>query len=358
MTITFEDIERSKIYIYGTGTFGVEVFELSKRMGLKVESFIDHFENPQFLLKEVIRVDELSTLEDFTVILGVCNLFGDLSAISNSILDRNPRARVISPVQLAKICFSKGLKLENYWLTGDTGYISRSTEEIEFLKEMLYDESSRNLVDAIVRYRTTGFVQDIPQPDNLNDQYLPANLPTPPTSLRMLELGAFKGEDLLRFVSRGRIFDLAFCVEPDIGNYNSLVFEISRSEIPNVYPIPTGAWSETSQLKFKANGKTGAQLSENGEGSITVMRFDDLVGSNSINYIKMDIEGAELAAIEGLEKTIVNQLPHLALSVYHKPEDLWEIPRKIRLLAPDAYNFYLRVYGHQTFDTVLYCVPK
>ena len=86
--------------------------------------------------------------------------------------------------------------------------------------------------------------------------------------------------------------------------------------------------------------------------------MDDLIGSSFINYIKMDIEGAEISAIAGLKNTIIKQNPHLAISVYHKPTDLWEIPFKINQIAPDTYSFFLRVYGHQTFDTVLYCIPR
>ena len=223
---------------------------------------------------------------------------------------------------------------------------------------MLGDHQSRELVDQIVRYRISGFVEDIPTPERLEDQYLPSELPTPPNSLNMLELGSYKGEDLKRFLSRSKEINFAFCLEPDFDNYQGLVLQIKELNMPNVFPLPIGAWEVTSQLKFASNGQTGAQINDLAENSILVMKLDDLVGSSLINYIKMDIEGAEIQAIEGLRKTIYAQTPHLAISVYHKPTDLWEIPFKINRLAPAAYSFFLRVYGHQTFDTVLYCVPK
>jgi len=125
-----------------------------------------------------------------------------------------------------------------------------------------------------------------------------------------------------------------------------------------VFPLPVGAWSVTSQLKFESNGQSDARVSELAESSIMVIKMDELIGSRFINYIKMDIEGAEIPAIEGLKNTIFNQSPHLAISVYHKPLDILEIPLKVNEIAPGAYNFFLRVYGHQTFETVLYCIPK
>ena len=174
----------------------------------------------------------------------------------------------------------------------------------------------------------------------------------------MLELGSFKGEDLKRFLLRSKKIDSAFCFEPDIENYRDLVIQVQKLELPNVFPLPIGAWNETSQLNFESNGQSDARVSELGENSILVVRMDELIGSSEINYIKMDIEGAEIPAIEGLNDTISQQNPHLAISVYHKPTDLLEIPMKVNEIAPGAYNFFLRVYGHQTFETVLYCIPK
>ena len=358
MTTTFGTIEDSTIYIYGTGSFGSLTLEYCNQLGLKVDGFVDHIVKPKDSIKNVLSVGDLPIQENLTVILGVCNLFGDLQKISSLILSRNPSANIITPVQFAKLCLTSGLVLENYWLTGDTEYLSNHVSEIVELKHLLGDEHSRGLVDQIVKYRVNGLVEDIPEPEDFQDQYLPSGLPTPPSSLNMLELGSFKGEDLKRFLSRSKEVKFAFCLEPDFQNYGALVSQISELGNPNIFPLPIGAWQETSQLKFTSNGKTGAKLNEQAENSILVMKMDDLIGSSFINYIKMDIEGAEISAIAGLKNTIIKQNPHLAISVYHKPTDLWEIPFKINQIAPDTYSFFLRVYGHQTFDTVLYCIPR
>jgi FkbM family methyltransferase len=358
MNSPIERIQDSTIYIYGTGSFGRDTLEFCHQLGLNIEGFVDHIPKSQGSIKNYIRVEDLPPQKKITVILGVCNLFGDLKKICNLILSRNPLAIILTPVQFAKMCVANGLVLKNYWLTGDTTYLPSSKQEIEDLKNLLDDEQSRELVNQIIKYRIDGFVEDIPKPEPFEDQYLPSELPTPPNSLNMLELGSYKGEDLKRFISRSKEINFAFCLEPDFENYQALVLQVKELNVSNVFPLPIGAWEVTSQLKFASNGQTGAQIDELAENSILVMKLDDLVGSSLINYIKMDIEGAEIQAIEGLKKTIYTQTPHLAISVYHKPADLWEIPFKINQLAPNAYAFFLRVYGHQTFDTVLYCVPK
>lgn len=70
----------------------------------------------------------------------------------------------------------------------------------------------------------------------------------------------------------------------------------------------------------------------------------------------MDIEGAELKALEGATECISKYSPQLAISVYHKPEDIIEIPMFIKSLNP-KYRFWLRHYSLSWFDTVLYAVP-
>ncbi|KPU44675.1 hypothetical protein OXPF_17610 [Oxobacter pfennigii] len=69
--------------------------------------------------------------------------------------------------------------------------------------------------------------------------------------------------------------------------------------------------------------------------------------------IKMDIEGAELHALLGAKNIIQKHKPKLAISAYHKPEDIYELPRLIKELNPN-YKFALRHYTNGLFETVLY----
>lgn len=67
----------------------------------------------------------------------------------------------------------------------------------------------------------------------------------------------------------------------------------------------------------------------------------------------MDIEGAELNALKGGEKLIRKYKPKLAICVYHKPEDIFELPQYLLQLNPD-YKFWIRKYGQFYTDMVLY----
>lgn len=78
-----------------------------------------------------------------------------------------------------------------------------------------------------------------------------------------------------------------------------------------------------------------------------------MVGSDNVTFIKMDIEGAEMEALEGAQKTIERCKPKLAISIYHKEDDLWEIPYYILKKYP-WYKIYIRHYALTTNETVMY----
>ena len=73
-----------------------------------------------------------------------------------------------------------------------------------------------------------------------------------------------------------------------------------------------------------------------------------------IDFIKMDIEGSELAALRGAAASIRHYRPKLAISLYHNPNDLFEIPFYIQ----GNFPFYEMYFVHHTIhneESVLYC---
>jgi hypothetical protein len=71
----------------------------------------------------------------------------------------------------------------------------------------------------------------------------------------------------------------------------------------------------------------------------------------------MDLEGAELDALEGMKAIIKNDQPVLAVCAYHKQHDLWEIPLLLHSLS-DQYTFFLRAHEDEGWELVYYCVPQ
>ena len=74
-----------------------------------------------------------------------------------------------------------------------------------------------------------------------------------------------------------------------------------------------------------------------------------------IDFIKMDIEGSELAALKGGENVLRRDRPRLAISLYHRIDDFFAIPLWIDGLGC-GYRFYLEHYSIHGEETVLYAI--
>ena len=86
------------------------------------------------------------------------------------------------------------------------------------------------------------------------------------------------------------------------------------------------------------------------------MPIDEAVDPNNrVTFIKMDIEGSELEALKGAQQTIQRDRPKLAICIYHKPEDMTDIPLYIKSLVPE-YRLYVRHHSNRCSETVLYAV--
>ena len=117
--------------------------------------------------------------------------------------------------------------------------------------------------------------------------------------------------------------------------------------------IERGMWSEKTQLHFQGGYSGAARVSDDGEVIVEVDTIDNVLEGNRVSFIKMDIEGAEYHALLGAKKTIMKHRPRMALSLYHNPWDVIEIPSLI-LKYDDSYRFAVRQYRAAGGETVLY----
>ena len=127
---------------------------------------------------------------------------------------------------------------------------------------------------------------------------------------------------------------------------------------PRIHPRAQGLYDRHAWLAFDDDSPLGAHVvptcETRTENLVEVVRLDDAV-EEGVTYIKMDIEGAELAALEGSAATIRRNRPKLAICVYHRPSDYFDIPRWIDGMQCD-YRLYLRQHSSFNIDTVLYAI--
>lgn len=266
-----------------------------------------------------------------------------------NVIDTAPEGKKVG--ELAAVSLEKFV--ENY--QGEQIVISSYKNSQSMIKQlMLYDIPKENIVNGgVTIYRLT---------EGAIYFDLEALLPVLDEEV-LVDGGCFDGANSKQFLEWTEGKGYSYCFEPDEKNILAIQKKLEpfrgKFEI-----IPNALWSERQQMSLNAKGNFASSLLTEEEGSdklskaitIETASVDECLGDKRITFIKMDIEGAELQALKGCRKVIKSQKPRLAISVYHRLEDIWKIPELILSYYPE-YKFYLRHYSFADYDTVLYAIP-
>ena len=101
-----------------------------------------------------------------------------------------------------------------------------------------------------------------------------------------------------------------------------------------------------------------SHIADSGNITVNVDTIDNIVGDTPIGLIKMDIEGAELNALKGAINTLKKCRPYLALSAYHKPEDLITLPQFIKSVYGNCGIYLRKDFRLSLTGFDLYVVPR
>jgi FkbM family methyltransferase len=149
---------------------------------------------------------------------------------------------------------------------------------------------------------------------------------------------------------------------------NLAVFEANLALNPGLAErieiVPRALWDTSDEtLTFSDSGPSSTVNPGNPDTAAPTTRtlaIDDFVeqkGLDRVDFIKMDIEGAEPRALLGAKRTIQRCKPKLAICVYHRKDDFYQIPAIINEIDPE-YAFYLDHYTIHREETVLYALHK
>ena len=122
-----------------------------------------------------------------------------------------------------------------------------------------------------------------------------------------------------------------------------------------IHPIALHA--ESATLGFTDQGGPTSHLGTGDNTSVRGERLDAILAAQRLSFLKLDVEGAERAALVGAKASLTQHRPQVAACVYHEPNDLWEIPQLLAALLPNS-RFYLRPHGFDGWETVVYVVPQ
>ncbi|MHB8711382.1 MAG: FkbM family methyltransferase [Trichloromonadaceae bacterium] len=233
--------------------------------------------------------------------------------------------------------------------------IEACRSRINIAHSLFAEDTSRNLLSSLIEFRyTLGASGGCWSP--FGEYFHP--LVKPIKGDTIIDGGAWTGDtaEVFCHALNGQCHIYSF--EPDEESYYKLTENVTSGHLTkSVYPVKSGLWSHPTTLKFESSRENSMQhqVSEVGDCQIQVTSIDKFCYENGlkVDLIKMDIEGAEIDALNGARETIRSFRPRLQICSYHKFDDLWEIPILIKELLPD-YSIYLGHHSQNIFDTIVY----
>lgn len=226
-------------------------------------------------------------------------------------------------------------------------------EKIEKVYGMLADDRSRQVYLDVLSYKITG---DISYLQRCCTQPVEAyrHILKPDKNEIYVDLGAYSGDTVRELLSfTDGFYEKIYALEPNKRNFRKLSEYAEGME--NCYIYNAAAWRDEDTLIFNTGGGRQSQVSQKGI-EVRAISVDKLLDGNRATYIKYDVEGSERQAIEGSRYTISAFAPKLCVALYHKAEDIFELPLMVNDINP-GYRFYIRHYPYYpAWETNLFAV--
>lgn len=335
-----------KVVVCGCGNQGLPNALLLQEMGARVWAFADNDDEKIGTCVKGIRV---MSYDDLVLEKEHC------------LFVNNDSYRDAKKDQLVSL----GVPLENIFTFDvfnplikvlDREYIMQHKGEFDRVYAMLSDQASRNTYIKYLSAAITGDMDYYKQIEVGSDYFIPGLTPERDDHV-YLDIGAYTGDTIESFMefAKGR-YEKIYAFEP----FESSARLIEKKNFPKIDIHIASASDSTGQKSFYLDNyglvAMASTIKKDGEEiCLATETIDDAIKDGKATLIKMDIEGSELAALHGAERTIIRNKPFLAICVYHKKEDLISIIPYIKQIVPE-YKVYLRHHSNTGCDLVAYFV--
>lgn len=249
------------------------------------------------------------------------------------------------------------------WEKDCMNYYMEHMQELEKLYEDLTDERSREvLLNRLhfLRTRKRKYLTAVRE----KNQYFSEELIDYTKVDCFVDLGMYTGDTIFQFleVTKGK-YKKIYGFEPDEQIYQTAKENLKGFD--NITLVKKGTSDFDGQVQVaQALGvmqsiESGV-FEDRGEecNFFEVCKLDTFFKSQETpnGMLKLDIEGAEMATLHGGMEWIEKNRPVIAVCVYHKQEDILEIPVFCKSLVPE-YKIYFRHYSDNQTETVCYLIP-
>lgn len=248
-----------------------------------------------------------------------------------------------------------------YTYKDETAYqiVKSHYDEFRLVYNSLADKRSKEIYLNILNSKISldnKYLEFISSPSQ--EQYFDQELLKLKTDEIFCDCGSYNGDTMETFFQlTGGNCRKYIAIEADKDIYLELNQKVADGNYKHVTAHNIACWNEKTVLKFQS-AKSAGHIADEGEIEVLADTLDHILKDEPVTMIKMDIEGAEPAALTGARAVISKYKPVLCICIYHNLKDYYKIPLMMKELNPD-YHLFVRNYTDMVaVETVCYAVPR
>lgn len=337
------------ILLYGMGNGADKIIKVLDRLGISVDGVFasDGFARGNLFhgMKVMSYAEASEKFGDFTVLISFGSALPDVLA------------------NMKKIAAEKETYAPDVPVAGDeifnAEFYLKNEKSIAAAREILADDASREAYDEIIKYKLDGDISHF-RIDSEKDAAL-KNLLSGGYSA-YIDLGAYNGDTVKKALSYFPTIGKITALEPSPRIFKKL----EKTAFPDTCFIQLyncAAWDGNGSAGFvdgagrnsQLSGESEIQAHDSHKEDVTLAAVDGLCDYKGEKMlIKLDVEGSESRALDGMRRIISENDCELIVSAYHRSEDIFSLPLKIKKMLP-RHKIYLRKHPYvPAWDINLY----
>jgi FkbM family methyltransferase len=342
--------ENRPIIVYGMGNGADKLISRFEKYNIEISDFFasDGFvRGHSFHGKRVKSFSEIkSEYKDFIVVLSFASNREDVIEI------------------FSKIDSEYDLYIPDMPVAGDEyfdrEFYNKNYDEILKAYNNLADENSKHAFANIINYKLFGKLKYLESAYSGKDEMY--EILSGDDFNTIVDAGAYNGDTIRDAKRYFPNLKKAFAIEPDSKTFKKLTKYCEAETDIEVEMINAAVYNKSGESEFFGSANRNSSISsttsyEHKSTFVKTVKIDDLT-NDLVDYIKYDVEGAELEALIGSEETILRCHPTLLVSAYHRSSDVFSLINYI----VDNYNFYdiylMRLRAVPAWELNIIAVPK
>ena len=344
--------KRKTVLMYGTGNGADKILCELDRRGIRCDGFFasDGFVRDRYFHgKRVMSFDEAEEkFGDFTVLMAFGSARDEVLANVKRIMARHEFFAPDVPVASGSVF--------------DADFYNANEKSIGEARELFEDEASVQTFDNVIKYKISGDVKylfDVETPEQNALGLLGGGYTA------YIDCGAYNGDTVGKILDLYKSINRVAAFEPAKKPFEKLT--ACCGGYPNVtFKLFNACVSDKNETRLISDGGgRGSQIgADQSRSGAKTREINCVTVDSAVNYkdekllIKYDVEGEELAALRGSSEVIKNNFTELIVSLYHKSEDIFVLPKAVKTILPDSRLYLRKLPGLPAWDVNLYVCSR